>query len=676
MVAIPLEAQPPKARVDEVTDVLHGVPVRDPYRWLEDGQSAETRAWVGGQMKHTRALLDARPERAQFKQRLAELMQVESIAPPKARNGRYFYVKRGAKENRQAIYLRPSATSEERKLVDPAKVSADENVSVHLLDVSQDGRLLAYGVRDGGKDEQVVRVLDVESGQTLPASLPAANYLNVNFAPKGDLIFVTTIDAKGPAVLRYTVSDGKGAKIFGDGYGPDKIAIIQLSPDGRMLVINVAEGSSGERGEVWLSRDGGKPKLLAGGLGARVFGSAAGGHVFLFTNWNAPRNRMFRVDPDRPERHFWKLIVPEAPDQLEGANFAGNGLVLVYLRNANTRLMQVDADGRYVRDVPLPGLGSAYIAEDRWGEQEYFVSFSSFTTPPTVLRVEGGNSSVWARQTMPLDPEKFEVKQEWYRSKDGTRVPMFVVSAKGTPRDGERPVLLTGYGGFAVSNTPYFSASAIPWIERGGVFALANLRGGAEFGEEWHKAGTLDRKQNVFDDFAAAAEWLIANKYTKPEKLAIEGGSNGGLLVGAALTQRPELFGAVLCAVPLLDMIRYQMFSIARLWVPEYGSSENEAQFAYLLKYSPYHNVRAGVKYPPVMFFSGDSDTRVDPLHARKMAALMQSHGADALLHYDTNAGHSGGLPVNKQIDDNADVLTFLWWKLHPAAPAQAGVKR
>ncbi len=661
----PLDAQPPVARVQDVVETIHGIPVRDPYRWLEDGASAETRAWVAGQMKHTRALLDARPERKEFARRLTELMRVDEVNGPRARQGRYFYAKRPAAANRQAIYMRASATSQERVLVDPAAISADENVSVHLLDVSRDGRVLAYGVREGGKDEQTVYLLEVESGRRLPAQLPPANYVSLALTPKGDQVYATTIDPQGPAVWHYSAQGGEGRKLFGHGYGPDKIASAQVSPVGNALLINVAEGAAVGRGEVWwMPLPGGKPQCLVRGLEARAYGSTDGRWVYLFTNWNAPRNRIFRLDPARPERHFWKLVVPEAPDQLEGFNFVGKGLLLTYSRNVATRMIRVDADGRMLGEVELPGLGSAFPVEDRWEDDEFFVTFVSFTTPPTILRYGAERPEVWSRVEIPLDPAQFEVKQVWYRSKDGTRVPMFLAHKKGLAPDGNRPVLLTGYGGFSVSLTPYFSASAIPWMERGGVFAQANLRGGAEFGEDWHKAGMLENKQNVFDDFIAAAEWLIANKWTRPEKLAIEGGSNGGLLVGAVMNQRPELFGAVVCAVPLLDMLRYHQFSIARLWVPEYGSAEDPKQFEVLRRYSPYHNVRDRVRYPPVLYVSGDSDTRVDPLHARKMAALMQAKGADALLHYDTSSGHSGGLPVTKQIEDSADVLTFLWWKL------------
>lgn len=668
-----LPAQPPAARVQVVTDVLHGVPVKDPYRWLEDGASLETKAWVTGQMKYLRSILDARPERAGFQKRLNELLRTDSVAAPRERNGRYFYIKRPANSNRQAIYFRASATSDERVIVDPASISPDENVSVHLLEVNREGQLVAYGVRQGGQDEQTVHFLEVESGRVLPASMPAASYISIMLSPDGRTVYASTIDAKGPSVWRFSTTDGKRKKVFGEGYGPEKIVVLQMSPDGSMVVVNVAEGSAGDRGEVWFldpATDAVTP--LVRGLEAKVFGSPAGGQIYLFTNWNAPRNRMFRVDPKRPQRHFWKLIVPEGPDSLEGANFLAGGLILNYSHNATTRLVQVNGDGGFIRELQTPGLGTAHIDEDRWEQRGVFVTYTSFTTPETIYRVEDGQWTVWAKKNVPLDPSQFEVTQVWFRSKDGTRVPMFVVAKRGLEKNGNSPALLTGYGGFTVTLTPYFSAEWIPWLEHGGVYAVANMRGGGEFGEQWHRAGMLDKKQNVFDDFYAAADWLIEHGYTSRKKLAIAGGSNGGLLVGAALTQRPELFGAVVCEVPLLDMLRYQKFSIARLWVPEYGSAENPEQFTYLTKYSPYHNVRSGVKYPPVMFVTGDSDTRVDPLHARKMAALMQAQGADALLHYDTASGHSGGAPVTKRVEDGADLLTFLWWKVGGAAVTSA----
>ncbi|HZU32756.1 MAG TPA: prolyl oligopeptidase family serine peptidase, partial [Candidatus Angelobacter sp.] len=387
--------------------------------------------------------------------------------------------------------------------------------------------------------------------------------------------------------------------------------------------------------------------------------------------WKAPKWRCLEVDlknPGTPEK--WREVIPEGDAVLEGVSAVGGKLVARTIQNVLPHLRVLEPSGKLVREIQLPSLGSVSEPTGRWNSNEAFYSFTSYHIPTTIYRYDlaTGKQAVWSQLKVPFDSSKYEVKQVWYPSKDGTKIPMFLAHAKGLKLDGNNPVLLGGYGGFNVSSTPAFSALAAEWMAHGGVFAVANLRGGGEFGEAWHHAGMLEKKQNVFDDFIAAAEWLIQNKYTTPAKLAIRGGSNGGLLVGAVMTQRPDLFGAVICSYPLLDMIRYQYFLVARYWVPEYGSSENPEQFKYIYAYSPYHHVKAGTKYPAVLFISGDSDTRVAPLHARKMTALMQSATAGSdkpiLLHYDTTAGHSGGTPVGKQIENTTDELSFLFWQL------------
>jgi prolyl oligopeptidase len=463
----------------------------------------------------------------------------------------------------------------------------------------------------------------------------------------------------------------KDPLVFGSNYGPDKIIYPVISEGGRYLLIHVLYGSAADKTEIYFQDLAAKGPLrpVVNDLDARFMAEIGGDTLFLHTNWNAPKGRILAVDLKNPSRNQWREIVPEGSAVIDSVTAAAQRLFVNYTENASSHVRVFDASGRYLRDLKLPTLGSVTGFSGRWTSKEAFFGFTSFATPRTVFRYEpiSNRQEVWGREQVPIHSEQFRVRQVWFESKDGTRVPMFLVHLKGLRLDGSVPTLLTGYGGFNLSNTPYFSTTAALWAENGGVFALANLRGGGEFGEQWHEAGMLAKKQNVFDDFIAAAEWLIKERYTNPSRLAIEGTSNGGLLVGAALTQRPDLFGAAACGYPLLDMLRYQKFLVAKYWVSEYGSSDNPEQFRYLYAYSPYHHVRPGTKYPAVLFFSGDSDTRVAPLHARKMTALLQSataSGRPILLRYDTEAGHSRALPVSKQIDESADVLGFLFWQL------------
>jgi prolyl oligopeptidase len=398
------------------------------------------------------------------------------------------------------------------------------------------------------------------------------------------------------------------------------------------------------------------------------------GKLYITTNEDAPRYRVFVADAANPKRENWKEIIPQSDAVLQNASVTGGKLMAQYEHNATSELKLFGLDGKKLADIPLPALGAVFDASGRYDRNEIFFGFQSFTVPPSIYRVDltDVKSALWAKVDAPsIDPAAYDVQQVWYTSKDGTKVPMFVVSKKGIEKNGKNPTLLTGYGGFNVSMTPAFSRSMYLWMEHGGIYAVANLRGGAEFGEDWHRAGMLEKKQNVFDDFIAAGEYLIAQKYTDRDHLAISGGSNGGLLMGAMITQRPDLFRAVVCSVPLLDMLRYQNFKIARLWIPEYGSAEDAKQFDWLYAYSPYHHVKPGVEYPAILFMTGDTDTRVDPMHAKKMAALMQAEAKNGasrerpiLLRIDIKAGHGQGKPVTKQIEESTDMYSFLFWQL------------
>jgi prolyl oligopeptidase len=539
--------------------------------------------------------------------------------------------------------------------------------------------MIAYGIRQGGEDEVVVRLRDVDTGQDLPDTMPKARYQAISLTrDKSGLFYARHDRALGPRVLYHALGQDPASDrlLFGEGIGPEKIIAGGLSEDGRYLYLIVFHGSAPKKTEVYFREaDSPGPFLtIVNDLDAKFLPDVAGDTMYLQTNWQAPNGRILAVDLKQPARERWREVVPAGDATIQGFSLAGGQVFVNTLEDVASRVRIYGVDGTRRGEITFPSLGTVGGVAGRWESDEAFFGFKSFHIPETIYRysVKAGTQAVWARPDVPIDSDAFEVHQEWYASKDGTRVPMFLVHRKGLKRDGTNPTLLTGYGGFNLSQTPAFSGRNVVWIERGGVFALPSLRGGGEFGERWHEAGMLDRKQNVFDDFIAAAEWLIQSGYTSREKLAIRGGSNGGLLVGAALTQRPDLFGAVVCEYPLLDMLRYHKFLVARFWVPEYGSSEDKGQFEVLRAYSPYQNVRAGTKYPSVLFVTGDSDTRVDPLHARKMTALVQarSAGGPTLLLYDTKAGHSAGKAVSKDVEELTDQLSFLFWRLG-VAPAK-----
>jgi prolyl oligopeptidase len=666
-VAAPLSAPAPKTRTEDVTETIHGVTIHDPYRWLEDQRSPETRAWIDAQNAYTRSVLDPLPGRAGIRTRLDELLKTDRFGTPTVRNGRYFFMRRLADQNQFTICLRKGAHGSDEVLIDPNKSGGDDTASVNILDVSEDGKWLVYGTRQGGEDEVAATILDVDTRQEAD-HLPRALYWDVRITPdKRDLYYSKRL-TEGSRIYRHAVGQDAGAdqEIFGKGTGATEAVGIDLSRDGRYLGLYISHGW-GKKTEVYLRdlKNGGPIVPVVNDVDAKFEATFAGGRMYLETNWEAANGRVFAVDLAKPARANWREVVPEGSSAIENFSVAGGMLAVNYLENVNSRLKIFDASGKHVRDIAFPTLGTVTALDGRWESDEAFYTFTSFAQPPTSYRYEisSGKQDVWARNKAPIDPAQFEVKQIWYPSKDKTRVPMFLVYKKGLKLDGNRPTLLNGYGGFLINETPSFRTDAVIFAEHGGVFALPNLRGGGEFGEKWHRAGMLENKQNVFDDFIAAAEWLIENGYTKPEHLAISGGSNGGLLVGAAMTERPELFQAVACEYPLLDMVRYHKFLLGKLWAPEYGSAEDAGQFAVLYKYSPYHHVKKGVKYPAVLFVTGDSDTRVAPLHARKMAALMQAAtGSDrpVLLRYDTKSGHSAGLPVTKQVDELTDVLSFL----------------
>lgn len=667
-----IKKSPPKTRRDDVKETIFGVTLNDPYRWLEDQNSPETRAWIEEQNRYTDSILETLPGRDRISSRLAELLKIDTIGTPFERGGRYFFSKRRADQNQPVIYMRENGR--DVALVDPNAWTKDQTSSASLQDVSQDGKLLMYGVREGGADEVTGVILDIDSRKELPDRFPKARYSGIGFTPDKKGIYYSRYENYvGARVMYHEMGTdvSKDVEIFGKGYGPTEIISPDVSRDGKWLTIFVSHGSAARKIEVYVQdlEKKGPITPVVNDIDANFSGTIENGHLYMLTNWQAPNRRIIDVDLKNPARESWRTVVPEATFVITGMRLAGGKFLVNYLENVSTKMKVFDPSGKLVRDVPIPPLGSASSMIGEWDKDEAFYSFSSYKQPFTIYRyqVSTGKQEQWARINVPVNTEQIEVKQVWYESKDKTKIPMYVAYKKGMKLDGTNPTYLTAYGGFNSSMTPGFSTFAAYWIEQGGVYAVPNLRGGGEFGEKWHAAGMLEKKQNVFDDFIGAAEWLIKNRYTSQPKLAIAGGSNGGLLVGAAVTQRPDLYQAVVCSYPLLDMIRYDKFLVAKFWVPEYGSAEKEDQFKYLLAYSPYQNVKKGVKYPAVLFITGDSDTRVAPLHARKMAALMQDmNGGDKpiLLHYDTKAGHSGGTPVSKQIEDLTDTLSFLFWQL------------
>lgn len=664
--------KPPATRTGDVKEVIHGVEIADPYRWLEDQNSAETRKWIDAQNAYSRPILDKLPGRAGIRKRLSELMNIDQTGVPRARGGRYFFARRRAGQDQPVIYVRDGLNGKDQVLLDPAPLSPDHTASISLLDISEDGKLVAYGIRRGGEDEVTVKLLDVNTRKELPDELPRGRY-GISFMPGRTGFYYSRFEKAGPRIYCHTIGQpaSQDALIFGNGYGPEMGISARVSESGRYLLIQVSEGSAGDRSEIW-AKDlkGGAPiKPIVKGIRGRFNGRIGGDTLYLNTDWEAPNGRVIAIDLRNTARDRWRVLIPEGKDAISGFSASAGQLFVTYLHNVTSTLAVFNSDGKRLRDLTLPGIGSVSGISGEWSGREAFFEFDSFHTPSTIYRYDAatGKQDAWWSANVPIDRSKLELKQVWYPSKDGTKIPMFLLYKRGLKLDGNNPVFLTGYGGFDLSLTPAFSATAVLWAENGGVFAQPNMRGGGEFGEKWHQAGMFEKKQNVFDDFSGAAEWLIKTGYTKPSRLAIFGRSNGGLLMGAAITQRPDLFGAVVCGYPLLDMVRYDQFLVARWWVPEYGSAGNPAQFKYIYAYSPYQHVRRGVKYPAVLFVTGDADTRVAPLHARKMAALVQaSTGSDrpVLLRYDTKAGHSRGLPVGKQIEDLTDELAFLYWQV------------
>ncbi|HET6934094.1 MAG TPA: prolyl oligopeptidase family serine peptidase, partial [Candidatus Angelobacter sp.] len=635
--------KPPKAKVETVVDDYHGHKISDPYRWLENASSPDTQQFVAQQNAYTQSVLDALPGKNELRQRIEQLLEIGRAEQPKVGGNFYFHERREGRQNQGVVYVREGVNGKDRPLIDVNSLAPDGTVALDWWHPTHDGKYVAYGTSPNGSEISTLQIIETATGKLLPEKIWRTRAASVAWLPDDSGFYYTKYPRPGdvPAgqemynrhVFFHKLGDAAnadGAKdplIFGEGLNPQYWPYIHLSNDGKWLLVTVSEGWA--KSELFLknlSDPAAKFVPVTSGKEFLYEGQIVDGQIYLITNEDAPRYRVFKVDCAQPARGNWKEIVHESDAVIDSGDedmsvVIGNRLFLKYIKDATSRLKIFDLDGKPLEDVPMPTLGSiSGHLGGNWDSKEAFFTFISFAIPPTIYQVSlDGKPSVWVRVQSSVDPDKYQVQQVWFKSKDGTRVPMFLVSKKGTVKNGKTPTLLSGYGGFNVGRMPVFDRNAmLVLLDHGGIYADAQLRGGNEFGEEWHRAGMLEHKQNVFDDFISAAEYLIAEKYTDKAHLAIQGGSNGGLLMGAALTQRPDLFRAVVCQVPLLDMLRYQNFQIAKLWIPEYGSAEDPKQFDYIYAYSPYQHVKPGTLYPATLFMTADSDTRVDPMHAKK----------------------------------------------------------
>lgn len=671
---------PETKKVDHVDD-HHGTKVPDPYRWLEDDvrQSKDVAAWVEAQNKVTFSFLESIPQREPIKKRLTELWNYEKYGVPFKVAGKYYYFKNDGLQNQSVMYAMDSLTSEPRVLIDPNSWSKDGTVALASTSFSDDGKYLAYSVAEAGSDWNTWRILEVESGKLLSDELRWVKFSGVSWTKDSRGFFYSRYDEPKEGAAFQSLN--KNQKVFYHRVGssqaddvlvykrpdqPDWGFQLTVTEDGRYLIITTWKGTDDKYRVAYkdLLEPYGMPIDLIDNFDHEYTFIGNEGPVFFFqTELEAPRKRVIAIDTRKP--HLLKELIPEAKETLVGVNILANQFVATYLKDAKTQVKLFSLDGRFVREVEFPGIGSAGGFGGKREDTETFYSFSSFNTPTNLFRYDllTGKSELFRQAKVKFSPDDYEVSQVFYKSKDGTRVPMFLAHKKGLKKDGSNPTLLYGYGGFAISQTPSFSVSRLAWMEMGGVLAVANLRGGGEYGEEWHQGGTKLNKQNVFDDFIAAAEWLIESKYTSSPKLAIQGGSNGGLLVGACMAQRPELFGACLPAVGVMDMLRFHKFTAGRFWVDDYGSADDPEQFKAILKYSPYQNLKPGKKYPATMVTTADTDDRVVPGHSFKFAAALQAAQAGdspTLIRIETRAGHGAGKPTSKIIEEVSDQWAFL----------------
>ncbi|MDJ0511547.1 MAG: prolyl oligopeptidase family serine peptidase [Crocosphaera sp.] len=671
----------PTTLQQNVTDIYHGIEIKDPYRWLENPDSEDTKTWIAAQNKLTFDYLSTIEARDKIKQRLTKLWDYEKYGIPFKKGERYFYFKNDGLQNQSVLYTLKNLDDEPTILLDPNTLSEDGTVALSGLSISENAQYLAYGLSTSGSDWVEWKVREIETGKDLLDHLKWTKFTGTSW----------TKDSQGFFYSRYNEPNEKTKledtnyyqKLYYHKLGTsqnDDLLIYdrpdkkewgfsgRVTEDGQYLIIRVWKGTDPKNLIFYqdLSQENSPVIELIKEFEANYsFIENEGSRFYFRTDLNAPKGKVIGIDINNLNKENWQEIISESEETLKGVGILNNQFVCDYLQDAKSAIKIYDLQGNFIRDVSLPGIGSAGGFNGKKEDTETFYSFTSFTTPNTIYRYDmlTGESTIFRQPTVGFNPDDYEIKQIFYQSKDGTNVPMFITHKKGLKLDRNNPTYLYGYGGFNVSLTPSFSISNLVWMEMGGIYAVANLRGGGEYGEEWHQAGMKDKKQNVFDDFIAAAEWLIENNYTSSQKLAIGGGSNGGLLVGACITQKPNLYAAALPAVGVLDMLRFHQFTIGWAWCPEYGSSENEEEFKTLLAYSPLHNLTSNTPYPATMITTADHDDRVVPAHSFKLAAALQNtHNGEnpVLIRIETKAGHGAGKPTTKLIEEIADKWSFL----------------
>ena len=673
----------PDTAREDVTDTYFGTEVAEPYRWLENDTSAATGQWVIAQNELTYSYLDNIKFRPGLKERLTKIYDYPKYGSPFKKNDKYYFFKNDGLQNQSVLYSQASLDAEPEVLLDPNKLSDDGTVALSQIAFSNNGKYLAYSIARSGSDWNEIYIMDLATKTLLKDVIKWVKFSGI--AWQADGFYYSAYDA--PVAGKEFSNKNEYHKIYfhkvGDAQTADKLVFenkkfplrncgAAVTDDEKYLVISETESTSGNSLHI---KDLSKPNaplvtLEAGFENDYGVVDHVNGKLYVLTNWKASNQQLMEVDPVKPARENWKTILPETENVLEGVSILGGKIVAEYLQDASNHVYTYDFTGKKLAEVALPAIGTVSGFSGDKDDNEAFYTFTSFTFPPTIYRydVAQNKSEVFRKTEVNFNPEDYVSEQQFYTSKDGTKVPMFITYKKGMKKDGKNPLMLYGYGGFNISLNPSFSVARIPFLEQGGIYVVANIRGGGEYGEKWHKAGTKMQKQNVFDDFIGAAEYLIAQKYTSPEKLAINGGSNGGLLIGACMTQRPELFAVAIPEVGVLDMLRYQKFTIGWAWATDYGTSEESKEmFEYLKAYSPLHNVKEGVKYPATMVMTGDHDDRVVPAHSFKFAATLQHANTGnypSLIRIDTKAGHGAGKPIAKVIDAQADMWAFVMYNL------------
>ncbi|MEQ8168519.1 MAG: prolyl oligopeptidase family serine peptidase [Candidatus Eremiobacterota bacterium] len=670
----------PSARMDDVTDDYYGTKVSDPYRWLEEPDSKETMSWVEEENKLTFDYLNTNSEREHIKNRLTELWNYPKYSAPHKEGNRYFFYKNDGLQNQYVLYMQKNLDSEPVVVLNPNEFSIDGTVSINRVSYSNDGTLIAYGLSTSGSDWKEIKIRNIDKGKDYNEIIKWSRNGGIAWKHDNSGFYYNRYPAPGTVAKE---DETKYNRVYwhklDTPQSEDKLVYERpdckemgfypfITDDGEYLVLHVSSGTS-TKNRVYYRRtdsDGDFIRLLDEADASYDFIDNSGSKFYFKTDLDAPKGKIISIDLDKPDRKNWHIIVPEQSDNMSSVVTVNNQFVIEYMHDVCSLLNIYDMSGTFISEISLPVPGSIGALYGKMNDKELFFSFTSFLYPTNIYRYDFTEKklNLFRSSEIKFDSSPYETKQIFYKSKDGTDVPVFITCKKGLPLDGSNPVILYGYGGFCISKTPFFSTPVLLWLEEGGIYAVANIRGGGEYGEEWHKAGMLQNKQNVFDDFIAAGEYLIEHKYTSSKKLAIQGGSNGGLLVASCMIQRPELFGAVICEVPLTDMLRYHKFTVGHYWIPEYGSSDKKEDFDVLYRYSPLHNIKEGVTYPSALIMSADHDDRVVAAHAKKFAATLQEkNGGDnpILLRIETKAGHGEGKPMSKIIDEYSDIYAFLF---------------